>query len=273
MRSGRHLRAWSLTVFLVGASLGSAGAVDAAQKQPSVLILLPGQAGAPGASAVASGIRARLHNEWSFGVGIETEHVDVARFPSPEVKERQLRTMFGLKYGKQRFDVIIAAFGEPFQFVLRTRDELWPGTPVVVCTVDDRSLRDFTPPPGFAVLAIRFDIEGTVRAALSLLPDTRYVALVGGASSPEQVYHDLIRRVVLNVGGLDLIDLTRLPIADVLARVSSLPKHTVIVQSSYQVDGAGRRFYGRDLSPDISNAANRPVFTSVTLALGRGPVG
>ena len=65
-------------------------------------------------------------------------------------------------------------------------------------------------------------MAGTVRAALALLPDTRHVALVGGASPPEQVYHDLIRQAVSAMGnGLDVIDLTRLPIADVLTRVSS----------------------------------------------------
>ena len=75
------------------------------------------------------------------------------------------------------------------------------------------------------------------------------------------------------MSGLDVIDLTKLPIADVMARVSSLPEHTVIVQSSYQVDGAGRRFHGIDLVPHVSNAANRPVFTPLGLALGRGVVG
>jgi hypothetical protein len=240
MRSGRHLRAWSLTVFSVGAWLGAAAAADAAPGQPSVLVLLPGQPGMPAATAIASGIRDALLTEWSFRVSIEMEHVDVARFASPEAEERRLRAIYGSKYGNQRFDVIVAALPEPFQFILRARDELWPGTPVVVCGVDERSVRGLKPPPGFAILTLRFDMEGTVRAALTLLPDTRHVALVGGASPPEQVYHNLIRQAVSKVGGLDIVDLTMLPVADALARVSSLPEHTVIVQSSYQVDGAGR---------------------------------
>jgi signal transduction histidine kinase len=201
------------------------------------------------------------------------EHVDVARFISPDGEERRLRAVYGSKYRDQRFDVIVAALPEPFQFVLRARDELWPGTPVVVCGVDERSVRDLKPPPGFAVLTTRFDMEGTMRAALTLLPDTRHVALVGGASQPEQVYHDLIRQAVARARGVDVIDLTKLPIADALARVSSLPEHTVIIQSSYQVDGAGRRFYGIDLVSHVSSAANRPVFTPLGLALGRGVVG
>jgi signal transduction histidine kinase len=274
MRSRRYLRAWSPMMLLVGGWLGTVAVpAHAAPDHASVLILLPGQPGLPASTAIASGIRAALLTEWSFRVTIEMEHVDVARFAAPAAEERRLRTVYGSKYGNQRFDVIVAALPEPFQFVLRARDDLWPGTPVVVCGVDERSVRDLKLPPDFAVLTIRFDMEGTLRAALAFLPDTRHVALVGGASQPEQVYHDLVRQAVSAVGGLDVIDLTKLPIADALARVSSLPEHTVIVQSSYQVDGAGRRFHGIDLVPHVSNAANRPVFTPLGLALGRGVVG
>jgi hypothetical protein len=273
MRSTPRRLAWWLPPLFLGVLLGPASAAYAAPEQASVLILLPGQPGLPAASAIASGIRAVLLTEWSFRVTIEMEHVDVARFASPEVEARRLRALYGAKYGKQRFDVIVAALPEPFQFALRARDELWPETPVVVCGVDERSVQGLKPPPGFAVHTIRFDMEGTVRAALALLPDTRHVALVGGASQPEQVYHDLIRRAVWAVGGLDVIDLTQLPFAEALARVSGLPERTVVVQSSYQVDGVGRRFYGIDLVPHVSKAANRPVFTPLGLALGRGVVG
>src|SRR4029434_6201362 len=106
------------------------------------------------------------------------------------------------------------------------RDELWPGTPVVVCGVDERSVRDLKPPPGFVVLTTRFDMEGTMRAALTLLPDTRHVALVGGASQPEQVYHDLIRQAAARARGVDVIDLTKVPIADPLGRGVSLHDDT-----------------------------------------------
>ncbi|HEU5193658.1 MAG TPA: ATP-binding protein [Methylomirabilota bacterium] len=265
-------RGW-LTAVIAVAWLGIAGPAHAAPEHVSVLILLPGQPGLPAAAAIASGIRDVLLTDWALGVSIEMEHVDVARFNSADTEERRLRTLYGSKYGNQRFDVIIAALPEPFHFALRARDELWPGTPVVVCGVDERTVGDLKPPPGFAILTIRFDMEGTVRAALNLLPDTRHVALVGGASPPEQVYHDLIRRAVARAPGVDVIDLTKLPIAEALARVSSLPERTVVVQSSYQVDGAGRRFHGIDLVPRVSKAANRPVFTPLGLALGRGVVG
>jgi signal transduction histidine kinase len=260
-------------MLLIGAWLGDAAVVYATPEQPSVLILLSGQPGSPGATAIASGIRDALQKDWLFGVSIDLEYVDVANVASPEEDERRLRMIFGRNSANQHFDMIVAALPDAFRFVLRTRDELWPGTPVVVCGVDERSVRDLTLPPGFAILTIRFDTEGTLHAARVLLPDTRHVALVGGAGRVEQPYHDLIRQAVSKVGGLDLIDLTQLPIADVLTRVSNLPEDTVIMLSIYQVDGAGRRFNAADVVPYVTNAANRPAFTQVTLALGQGAVG
>ena len=176
MRSWPRLGAWCLAAVLVGAGPGAAIGEPVSPRQTSVLILLPGQPGLPASAAIASAVRAELLTDWAFGVSVEMEHVDVARFATPDVEERRLRSVYGAKYGAQRFDVIVAALPGPFGFALRARDELWPGTPVVVCGVDERSVRDFKPPPGFAIRTIRFDMEGTIRAARALLPDTRHVA-------------------------------------------------------------------------------------------------
>jgi len=124
MRSRLHLRA-RLLVVVLGASLCISATAHGAAEHASILILLPGQPGLPAATAIASGIRDILLTEWAFRVTIEMEHVDVARFASPEVEERRLRAVYGSKFGNQRFDVIVAALPEPFRFVLRARDELW----------------------------------------------------------------------------------------------------------------------------------------------------
>src|SRR4029453_14712741 len=91
-----------LPVLLFGAWPPTA---QAAPGQPSVLILLPGQPGLPAATAIASGIRAVLLTEWAFRASIDREHVDVARFASPDVEERRLRVIYGSKYRDERFDV------------------------------------------------------------------------------------------------------------------------------------------------------------------------
>ena len=59
------------------------------------------------------------------------------------------------------------------------------------------------------VVTVTYDMEGTLRAALALLPDTRHVALIGGASVEDQSFNELGRQAIEAFGDrLRLIDLT-----------------------------------------------------------------
>jgi signal transduction histidine kinase len=274
--SGPAVLALMLLVACVAVSFdGSATA--AAPEQISVLILLPGQSELPAASAIATGIRASLVSARSFPISIATEHVDTDLLRAPGDGERHQQEMYRLyrsKFAGRPFDLIFVALNEPLGFVLRARDDIWPGTPVIACAVDERTLGGFTPPAGMVIATIRYDMEGTIRAALGLLPDTRHVALVGGIAPLDRTFHDLGRQAVQAFGGrLDLIDLTALSIEDLMTRVSVLPPDTIVLASSFQMDGAGRRFYGVDIAGPISTTSNRPMFSVFGTVLGRGIVG
>jgi hypothetical protein len=72
---------------------------------------------------------------------------------------------------------------------------------------------------------------------------------------------------------LDLIDLTGPSIEDLETRLSALPERTIVLKSSFQVDGARRRFYGVEIVGPVSAAANRPLFTVFATVRGLGVVG
>jgi signal transduction histidine kinase len=96
---------------------------------------------------------------------------------------------------------------------------------------------------------------------------------VGGAGPQEQAFHTLARKAIAALG-LDVIDLTPLPIGEVMARVATLPEHTIIFAVTYQMDGAGHRFHGLDIVGPLAATANAPLFTATNVAaLGRGIVG
>ncbi|MGE5801422.1 MAG: hypothetical protein ACM358_04130, partial [Gemmatimonadota bacterium] len=239
----------------------------------TVLILLPGQPGLPAALAVAAGVRSVLLAARRTALSIETENVDAARFRGTDY-EHHLRALFGFKYGGRPLDAIVVVGNEPLDFVLRARGELWPDVPVVVCAVDERTVGGFAQPSRLALITIRYDMAGTLAAALRLLPDTRHVALVGGAAPSEQAFHELGRRAVRELGPrVSLIELIGLPIEETLARLSRLPERTVVLVSSFQVDGNGNRFYGVDLVGPMSAASSAPLFTIFGTVLGLGPVG
>ena len=272
MPGDARLRSRLLAALLVGVCAIVPARGQAASQQPSVLILLPGQFGLPAATLIANGIRSSLLNEWSTRVAVETEYVDFARFSTPEAEERRLYAQYGSSEWTRKFDLIITASVSPLRFALGARDRLWPGVPVIGSVVDDRIVAGLEPSPGVTFVTTRFDMDGTVSAALALLPDTRRVALVGGAGAPERPLHQLARQAVAQ-RGLELDDLTSLPMADLLARVSTLPEHTAVLVSGYEMDGAGRRFYGLDVVGPLTQRANRPAFTLFNQALGRGIVG
>jgi len=278
MRSLHSLLA-SLTLSLhlaafVGPPPAARSAIDLEQK--SVLILLPGQTGLPAASAIAAGVRSTLASASSARIAIETEHVDVARSLS-SAYDRHLRELYRQKYAGQAFDLIVAAGNEPLGFLVGARDDLWPGVPVIVCGIDEGAVDSDTVPAGttgLSILTVRYDVEGTLDAALALLPDTRRVALVGGGAPQERQFHDRARQAVRAFGDrLELIDLTGRPIAELMSRLPTLPERTIVLGSSFLMDGAGRRFYGGDLVEPLSTASNRPLFTVFGTALGRGIVG
>ena len=262
-----------IAAFLVATAAAFAG-MQASTQQASVLILLPGQPGLPAASLMATGIRSALLSEWSFRISIETELVDIDRFATPEAEENRLRALHPSKYAGRPFDLVITASNAPLRFALRVRDELWPGIPVIACAVDERGLRGVTVPRGVTVVTVRFDMDGTLAAALALLPDTRTVALVGGAAPQDRFMHDLARAAIRASGRrLNLIDLTSLPIVDLMDRITRLPEHTVVLVSSYQMDASGRRLWGLEIVDPLTTAANRPAFNMFSQVLGRGIVG
>lgn len=247
-----------------------AAAVPTAAQQ-SVLILLPGPPGIPAASAFASSVRAALISELSTRVAISTEQVDLASFRSAD-NPHLLRDLYRSKYAGRVFDAIVVVSDEPFAFVRRWQAELWPGIPVIVAAVDERALTGFTPPAHMTVIAVRYELEGTLRDAVALLPETEHVALVGGSNAQDRFFRDQARLAVRAVGErLDVIDLTGLTVADTLQRVATLPDRTIVLSLSFLAHAAG--LYTAEIVGPLSAAANRPMFSVFGTVLGTGIVG
>jgi signal transduction histidine kinase len=248
-------------------------ATAAPTEQRSVLILLPAQPGLPAASAFASGIRSTLTSGLSTRIAIETEHVDLASFRGPDGPQL-LRNLYRSKYAGRPFDAIVVAADEPFRFLLRWRAELWPGIPVIVSALDERTLSGFTPPPRMTVITIRYDLEGTLRDALALLPETQHVALIGGTTAQDRFFREQTRLAVQAVDDrLDIIDLTGLTVAETLTRVAALPDRTIGLSLSFLADDVGHRLYATEIVGPLSAAANRPLFSVFGTVLGLGIVG
>ena len=269
------LRILSLTALLLAtcATPTPAGsdAIDPAASA-SVLFLLGGPVAQPASTLITEAARAALGADRPTRLTIETEYVDLARFNRTD-EEIHLHEIFRLKHTRP-FDAILAAGPEALHFLLRSRDDLWPGVPVVGCDVEERTVAGLTLLPGMHVATIRFDFEGTLRMALDLLPGTRHVALTGGTHARDRRNSERARQAVAGQRErLDLIDLSGLSLEDTLTRLAALPEHTVVLASSFLADGTGRRFFGPETTRVMVEHANRPTFTVFGSLVGHGVVG
>jgi signal transduction histidine kinase len=115
---------------------------------------------------------------------------------------------------------------------------------------------------------------GILETALRMRPGTKRVALVAGISRID-VYAEQVSRKGLEpyAGRLELIDLTKLPMEETLARVASLSPGTMVFYSSIFQDGAGRSFVPREALQLVSLASSAPVFGLYETYMGHGIVG
>lgn len=270
---GRSARLALLLLLVALGPLPSAGSAAAQEPRKTILMLLPDQPGLPMATLGLAGLRSTLVTTWGSRVSIYAEHVDLERFPGSD-HEQRLRAAFQAKYRGLTLDAIVAFGPTPLRFLIRWGQDLWPGVPAVATAVDEIVLGKLTLPSNVTPIPMRYDVEGTVRLALRLLPDTRRVALISGVTPMNRLFADLHQQRLRGFGDrLELIDLGGLTLEELLKRLAELPPRTIVLGSSFAVDGAGRSYFGLELLPRMSAAANRPMFAVYGTALGAGVVG
>jgi signal transduction histidine kinase len=161
--------------------------------------------------------------------------------------------------------------GDPaVRCVLDWKSDLWPGVPVVAAMADPRLARRTDEHPEMTGFTIQIDIEGTLDAALALLPETRRVALVAGADNYRAA---VARALAARRDRLQVIELVDLPIAETRQRLAELPPDTIVLYGAINRDGAGQAFTSVRALERLAPVANRPIFSYPRTYLGHGIVG
>jgi PAS domain S-box-containing protein len=114
----------------------------------------------------------------------------------------------------------------------------------------------------------------TLELALRLQPDARHVVVVTGESTFDQRWETVAREQLTPYEDrLEVIHLSGLPLPRLLDELAQLPPRTIVIYLTIFEDGTGELFVPRDLTADLSAAANAPVYGVYDTYLGRGIVG
>jgi len=239
-----------------------------------VLVLYPQDSLAvPGHRMVYTGIKTVFVTDPESQINLFNESLDLSLFPE-EDDQRRLAEFLHTKYASGHIDVIIAVTFPALNFVLRQGETAFPGVPVVFCalTVNDLSKLDHL--SDVTGVALTAKIAETIGVARKLQPGLKRFAVVAGTGPIDRYLVPFARQAFeKEKKPLEWVDLTGLPMRELLRRVSELPAATAILFVTLSQDGAGIRFVSAEAQRMVSKSANAPLYNFIDSAFGYGSVG
>ncbi|MHC1727437.1 MAG: ATP-binding protein [Syntrophobacteraceae bacterium] len=222
------------------------------------------------------GLRRAFRSSQLFDVQLYSEYLDNSRFGG-DGHAHILADYLHRKYAAIKIDAIITVYPSAIEFLMSGEGNIFPGVPIVASQVTRTTAEDLEHSPlrrFITALVVADNSAVLLDTALQLRPGTQQVALVAGVTPNDSATEQVLRNALKpHFEKLELIDLTKLPLQDILARVGSLPQDTIVLYASIFKDGEGRSFTPREALSLVSRAANAPVFGLYEPFLGYGIVG
>ncbi len=171
-------------------------------------------------------------------------------------------------------DLIVSAAGPAAQFLVRHRDAIFPGVPIMMTALDVRVAPRTALRPGDAVVAVRIDLRLVFDTLMRLLPDTRTIAVVLGVTPLERFWRRQLQQDLAHLAGrVDFVWLDGLSLPQIKQRLAELPPRSAVYFGLLVVDGAGVPHEGLQALAELRQAANAPIFSIFESELGLGVLG
>src|SRR5262249_4591212 len=166
-----------------------------------------------------------------------------------------LRSHFREKYRNKAIGVIVSNASRYLPYTLRLRDELWPGTPVVLAGIQERRAARLSLPSNVTGFTFRHQLQDIVAMADALTPGLKRVVLAGSRMEPGGWRQDFLEDLPDVRARFEVIDLTGLSLAELRQRLTELPGDSAVVYVGFSTDGTGERFLPAEPSRLVAEAA------------------
>ena len=184
-----------------------------------------------------------------------------------------LRSHFREKYRDRAIGVIVSDASRYLPFTLRLRDELWPGTPVVLAGIQERRAARLSLPSNVTGFTFRHRLQDIVAIADALIPGLKRIALAGSRIEPGGWRQDFLDDLPGVRARFEVMDLTGLSMAELRQRLAELPGDSAVVYVGFSTNVTGEHYLPAEASQLVAEAANRPTFVDSETFIGAGSVG
>ncbi|MBR1120974.1 histidine kinase [Bradyrhizobium lablabi] len=246
--------------------------LSAQERRPHSVLVLDQSDGGPFYYQLLSSLRGTVANHPDEHVALYSENLDLSRFSGP-VFEASLKRYLKEKYQDKTIGALVSVGAATTELVVKWRDELWPGIPVVYAMLDEMDVARLKRPPNVTGVINHLPLAFEIEAARAVVPDLDTIALVGDPWNSLVVYRNWGDEVGTAAAGLKVIDLVGQKLADVRQRVAELPERSAIIYSAMFSDGEGKFYLPSVALGLIAERANRPIITPAETFLVPGGIG
>jgi PAS domain S-box-containing protein len=174
----------------------------------------------------------------------------------------------------QDVDLVVTIGAPAALFAQRHRRDLFRDIPIEQAIVDVRFLRDARVLANGVTVAVKNDIAAAVSTMLSVLPDTRHVFIVVGASPLGDSWRESMRSELRQFQPPLTIEWSSdMSFPEVLKRSATLAPHSALLFVFFNVDAQGAAYSEERVLARLHDVANAPIFGTQSTQMGRGIVG
>ena len=254
------------------ALLGASSSLTSVAAERSVLVLHSQHMGFPVSDGIGQGI---IHSAREAGYSaseIQTEFLDLIRYPTAE-NRRLVSDLMTHRLSGKTIDIVFAEGSPALEFSLQEGAKLFPRA-VLVSNVPDldadlalgeRKLIHFPWAP---------DSLGTARLILRALPETRRLIVVVGSSPADKPYERLANATLAPLQPqLEIVYTSGMSYQATLDLVRSAGSGTVVLYVIFFGDSEGRASIPIEVGREVINASKVPVFATAEAFIKMGIVG
>jgi len=262
------------SIFLLLA-LALCSQLSCAQEDPAkrVLMLNSYHKGFAQTDAIVNGVESVLKPEEN-DIELRIEYMDSKATKYDSQYKEKLYELYKYKYGNQTFDLIICSDDNAFNFLREYHQDLFPGTPVVFCGVNNLKAPALIDPEEFTGIIELQSIKETIDIGLKLHPDTKQIVFVVD-NTPTGEY--LWGQIQENFKYYEDIRMTRLDeslsLEQIEDEVSKLSDDAIVLFGPYNRDKSGRYYSFGEAAARVSGASARPMYGYSVQVLPYGIVG
>jgi len=221
---------------------------------------------------ITEGIKSAL-NDTDKEIELYFEYMDTKRIYDDQ-HIQNLRELYRHKYRNRRFDVIISSDDYAFRFLLAHHRELFSGTPIVFCGVNNFKDSMLLGHDLITGIMESFDIKGSLEVALQLHPNAKEVFVIVDKTLSGSIVKEMVTKAIpyfKNVSKFSFLE--GLDMSEVLERVKNLSNESIVFLISLLIDKSENLFTFESSCALISQKSAVPIYSHSDAHLVHGIMG